>query len=99
MRLPLTTAAILGCLGLIFLWLGMWWYWVRLDDSGRWSKRFWFIVLLAGFGTAASLISSLSICPQPFEKRGCKSNADVGTSHSRLLVFDSSWPFRESSLS
>lgn len=39
---------IVGPVALFFLLLGMWRYWLRIDDSGRWSKRFWFVMLLIG---------------------------------------------------
>lgn len=37
-----------GPIAIFFLLLGMWRYWLRLDDSGRWAKRFWFLALLVG---------------------------------------------------
>jgi hypothetical protein len=35
--------------GVLFIWLGMWRYWARVDNSKRWVRRFWFVILLAGF--------------------------------------------------
>ena len=40
---------ILGGLSILFLWSGMWRYWVRLDDSRPAMKRLWFFILLVGF--------------------------------------------------
>jgi hypothetical protein len=40
---------VVGTPSIFFLWLGMWRYWARLDASGKWIKRFWFLVMLAGF--------------------------------------------------
>ena len=48
-RLPWGILGILGPIALFFLWFGMWRYWVRIDRSGRWAKRAWFVVLLVGF--------------------------------------------------
>jgi hypothetical protein len=36
-------------LSILFLWGGMWSYWIRCDSSSKWTRRFWFLVLLAGF--------------------------------------------------
>jgi hypothetical protein len=54
-RLPLAALLVAAILGLFFVWVGMWWYCARLDASGKWAKRFWFVVLLCGFcfGAAA----------------------------------------------
>src|SRR5580700_3211968 len=38
-RLPLGLLGVFGPLALFFLWIGMWTYWVRIDDSNRWAKR------------------------------------------------------------
>lgn len=48
-RLPLTPLGMFGALAIVFLWLGMWRYWVRIDDSKAYARRFWFIILLIGF--------------------------------------------------
>lgn len=54
-RLPLAVLLVLAIVGMFFLLVGMWWYWAKLDASGKWAKRFWFAVLLFGlwFGAAA----------------------------------------------
>lgn len=48
-RLPFGLTGIVEPFGLIFIWLGMWRYWVRLDDSNVWIKRGSFLLLLIGF--------------------------------------------------
>jgi hypothetical protein len=35
-------------IAIFFLLFGMWRFWLRVDDSGRWAKRFWFFALLLG---------------------------------------------------
>src|SRR5258708_36793781 len=54
-----------GATAALYLWIGMGWYWLRLDRSGSAAKRFWFVILLllnwigaifyylAGYGFAA----------------------------------------------
>jgi hypothetical protein len=37
-----------GVIGQLTLWLGMWRYWVRLDNSDQGTKKIWFVVLLFG---------------------------------------------------
>ena len=63
-RLYLTVVACLGTLGALFLWLGMWRYWVRLDKSRRQHRRLWFIVLLAGCWYGSMLYFVLAYLPQ-----------------------------------
>jgi hypothetical protein len=48
-RFPWGILFLVGPLGMFFLWLGMWRYWVRIDDSPPRQKRLWFIILLVGF--------------------------------------------------
>jgi len=48
-HIPWSIVAMIGVVGMFFLWFGMWRYWYRIDNSGVWSKRFWFFVLLIGF--------------------------------------------------
>jgi hypothetical protein len=54
-RLPWEVLGIVGAIALVTLYFGMWVYWVRLDDSGKWTKRVWFLVLLLGpwYGSCA----------------------------------------------
>ena len=63
-RLPWGILGVVGPLGLFFLWLGMWRYWVRLDDSKRWVKRVWFVVLLVGFWWGSVLYLFLVYLPR-----------------------------------
>ena len=35
-----------GATAAIYLWIGMGWYWLRLDRSASSAKRFWFLILL-----------------------------------------------------
>jgi len=49
MRAFLTIFYMLATCALLFLELGMWIYWVRLDDSKTYLRRLWFLVLLLGF--------------------------------------------------
>jgi hypothetical protein len=69
MRLPLAFVGVFGTLGLLFLYVGMWWYWARLDDSGRWWKRFWFVVLLVGFWNGSVLYFLFVYLPQVVRRR------------------------------
>jgi hypothetical protein len=40
---------VVGAFSIFFLWIGMWRYWARVDASAKSAKRFWFLVMLAGF--------------------------------------------------
>jgi hypothetical protein len=43
------TSAIAGAVGAIggaLLYVTMWFYWARIDDSSGWKRRIWFLVLL-----------------------------------------------------
>ena len=54
-----------GAFSVLFLWLGMWRYWARLDaSSGKWIKRFWFLVMLAGFWYGSCLYCWCVYLPQ-----------------------------------
>jgi hypothetical protein len=35
-----------GAAAALYLWVGMGWYWLRLDRSASSAKKFWFVVLL-----------------------------------------------------
>jgi hypothetical protein len=63
-RLPWGILGVVGPVGLFFLWLGMWRYWVRLDDSRRWVKQVWFVVLLIGFWWGSVLYFFLVYLPR-----------------------------------
>jgi hypothetical protein len=71
-RIPWTALAVFGTLGLFFLWIGMWWYWVRLDASSGLSKRVWFVVLLAGFWYGSILYYFSVYLPQVVRRRAVK---------------------------
>jgi hypothetical protein len=63
-RLPVALLGVVGPLALFFLWFGMWRYWVRLDRSSAWTKRFWFLVLLVGFWWGSCLYCCFVYTPQ-----------------------------------
>jgi hypothetical protein len=54
-RLALAILLLAAIGGMFFVWMGMWWYWATLDDSGKWAKRFWFFVLLFGFWLGSAM--------------------------------------------
>jgi len=67
MPLPQRLAwAIVGmvAISMAFLWLGMWRYWVRLDNSGVFTKRIWFVILLFGLCYESCLYYFFVYCPQ-----------------------------------
>jgi len=53
-----------GTAGLLFLFYGMWWYWVRLDESKKYLKRFWFLILLFGFWFGSCIYCYFVYLPQ-----------------------------------
>ncbi len=63
-RLPWGILGIIGPIALFFLWIGMWRYWVRVDSSSAWAKRFWFLVLLIGFWWGSCLYCFSAYLPQ-----------------------------------
>ena|SRR5712692_4691019 len=67
-----TSPDILGALaaiGSLLLWLGMWRHWVRIDNSRRWMKRIWFVVLLIGFSWGSCLYYFFGYLPQFLRRR------------------------------
>jgi hypothetical protein len=48
LEIAVDTLVALGVIGQITLWLDMWRYWVRLDNSNPGTKKIWFVVLLLG---------------------------------------------------
>ena len=68
-RLPWGILGILGPIALFFLWLGMWRYWVRVDDGAVWTKRIWFVVLLVGFWWGSCLYCFAVYVPQVLRRR------------------------------
>ena len=69
-RLPWGILGILGPIALFFLWLGMWRYWVRLDNSKVWAKRAWFVILLFGFWWGSCVYCYFVYLPQVFRRAG-----------------------------
>ena len=65
-RICWTLLGTLGTFALFFLWLGMWWYWVRLDESKKYLKRFWFLILLFGFWFGSCIYCYFVYLPQMF---------------------------------
>jgi hypothetical protein len=55
---------LLGAPATLFLWVGMWRYWAHVDNSRKWTKRFWFIVLLLGFWYGSVLYCYFAYLPQ-----------------------------------
>jgi hypothetical protein len=35
-----------GASAALYLWIGMGWYWLRLDNSASSARKFWFVILL-----------------------------------------------------
>jgi hypothetical protein len=64
MRISLTMFYMLATCALLFLWLGMWTYWVRLDESKTYSKRLWFLILLFGFWYGSCVYCYFVYLPQ-----------------------------------
>lgn len=67
-RLPWGILWTLGPIALFFLWSGMWRYWFRIDRSGLWAKRMWFVVLLVGFWWGSCLYCFFVYLPQVFRR-------------------------------
>ena len=60
---------VVGTVGLLFLWLGMWRYWIRIDESRPILKRFWFVVMLLGACFGSCLYFYLVYLPQIIRKQ------------------------------
>jgi hypothetical protein len=69
MRIPWGILGIVGPLAVCFLWLGMWRYWVRIDDSAAYAKRLWFVILLLGFWYGSCLYCYFVYLPQVMRTR------------------------------
>lgn len=63
-RLPWGILGIIGPIGIVSIWLGMWRYWLRLDTSPKGVKRVWFLVLLIGFWWGSCAYYFLAYLPQ-----------------------------------
>jgi hypothetical protein len=68
-RYPLALAAVIGICGILLTCIGMWWFWARYDDSGKWAKRIWFAVLLVGFWGGTVLYYFCVYAPQVLSGR------------------------------
>jgi hypothetical protein len=68
-RLPFGLTGIVEPFGLIFIWLGMWRYWARLDDSIAWVKRSSFLILLGGFWWGSVIYYFAVYLPQVARRR------------------------------
>ena len=67
-RLPWGILGVLGPIALFFIWIGMWRYWVRIDPSGLWTKRMWFVLLLVGFWWGSCLYCFFVYLPQTYRR-------------------------------
>lgn len=63
-RYPWVIICMAGTCGLFFLWFGMWRYWAKLDDSGKFTKRLWFVILLFGLWLGGCLYYYGAYLPQ-----------------------------------
>ena len=63
-RFPWATLTVLGPIGGVFIWFGMWRYWARIDSSGVWMKRASFLVLLVGLWYGAIVYYLFIYLPQ-----------------------------------
>jgi hypothetical protein len=57
-------AGALMAVGTLFLWLGMWLYWARIDRSRPWMKRIGFFLLLIGFWYGSVIYYALFYIPE-----------------------------------
>ena len=64
MRIPWGILGVVGPFALFFLWIGMWRYWVRVDNSRVYSKRLWFLILLLGFWYGSCIYCYFVYLPQ-----------------------------------
>jgi hypothetical protein len=67
-RLPWGVLGTLGPFATFLLWFGMWRYWIRIDNSKGYVKRFWFVVLLFGLWWGSCLYCYCVYLPQVFRK-------------------------------
>ena len=69
-RIPLTIFAMVGTLAHLFLWIGMWKYFARVDGSKVYEKRLWFLILLFGFWYGSCLYCYFVYLPQVMRRNG-----------------------------
>ena len=67
-KFPWIVFSVAGPAGLLVLYFGMWWYWIRFDDSGAWAKRLWFLILLVGPWFGGILYCFFVYLPQVYRK-------------------------------
>jgi hypothetical protein len=68
-RLPWAIVGTVGTVAFLALWEGMWFYWVRVDDSPAWAKRIWFVLLLIGFWYGSFFYFFMVYLPQTSRRR------------------------------
>jgi hypothetical protein len=69
-RLPWGILGVLSPVGSFFLWISMWRYWLRLDDSSVWMKRASFVALLIALWYGAVVYYLCVYLPQLAQRRG-----------------------------
>jgi hypothetical protein len=75
-RIPLATLGLVGPLAFFFLWVGMWRYWARIDDSSKTIKTLWFIILLFGLFYGSILYNFAVYRPQVRKRLRAGDEAD-----------------------
>jgi hypothetical protein len=72
-RIPLDALGYVIPIGVLLLFISMWRYWIRMDDSRTWVKRGWFLVLLFGFWWGSVLYYFLAYLPQVLRRERAQS--------------------------
>lgn len=67
-RLSLSFFGVVGTIALFFVWIGMLKYWIRIDQSGKWSRRLSLAVLTLGLWWGACLYCWAVYLPQVLRK-------------------------------
>ena|ERR1700674_2490724 len=74
-KMPLSNRLLWGIFGIIApvtilgLFFGMWRYWVKFDDSGKWLKRTSFVLLLVGFWWGSAVYYFIVYLPQFYQRQ------------------------------
>lgn len=71
-RVPLGTFALVAIPALLFLEIGMWRYWARVDNSKAYAKRLWFLFLLFGLWYGSCFYCYFVYLPQALRASGRK---------------------------
>ena len=71
-RLPLGILWTAAPIALIFLYFGMWRYWVRLDNSSPGTKRIWFVILLVGLWWGSCIYCYFVYLPRTVGREGAE---------------------------